>query len=204
MNKVLFLSLVAGLAVSSNALASYEDEFDPAYEAISSVEDDFMRPTFKKVGNFWVDRCYAAEEHAIEASGLAKDPRSIKFCNTKSTGKLLNQTFAKPANFNKNYVLHQHTYPNAKKTETVWFAIHKSSKKVSVLPVIGRSASSANPPKLSYGKNSNRLCINTASGLKLWDSEFGVDVMSKEYDIKNHICYWLKEDKKGPYWTEWP
>lgn len=203
MKKILVVSLMAGLAVSSNALADYKPVFDPAYEAIPSIEDDFMRPTFKKAGNFWVDRCYATEEHAAEPSGVAKDPHSIKFCNTKSAGKLLNQAFAKPVNFNKNYVLHQHTYPNANRTETVWFAIHKSSKKVSVLPAIGQSVGSANPPKLSCGKNSNRLCINNTSGLKVWDSEFGFDAISKEYDIKNHTCYWLKADKKGPYWSAW-
>lgn len=195
MKKVLILTLVAGLAVSSSVLAGY---------TVSSSDDDFLRPAFKKVGNFWVDRCYATEEEDIEYSGIAKDPRSIKFCNTKSTGNLLNQTFAKPANFNKNYVLHQHTYPNANKTETVWFAIHKSSKKVSVLPLIGQSAGSANPPKLSYGKNSNRLCINTTSDVKILDTGMGFEIGSKEYDIKNHTCYWLKEDKKGPYWSMWP
>lgn len=204
MQKALISLLVAStvsLSAVANDGAFY---FDPENEAVSSVEDDLERShTYTKVGKFAIDRCYNMQSYHVHGDAFMLDDFTPSFCDQKQAAGALTKAAAQKANFNKNYVLYQHSFINHKEyREATWFALNKKTNKVALLPIFGLPDPEINKnPKLKYSLNSNRFCISTANN---YDVVNVSDDFVYEPNSGKDVCFWLKEDKKGPYWSERP
>lgn len=173
--------------------------------AVPSVEDDFYREKPKKAGSFTVDRCYTFPGFILDEKPWFPDWDSVNYCKPKSSGKILNDAYAEKANFNKHYVFHEHQYTFSTGSPTIdWFAIDKRNKKVAILPVQITPKESfwgnENAHKLKFNLNSNKLCVQ-ATHFTIKEPALDVEY---EPDSEGNVCFWLKTDKKGPYWSEWP
>lgn len=169
--------------------------------------DDFYREKPKKSGAFTVDRCYVIPDYMIKYKRYLPDEDDPNFCDRKSSGAILNAAFNKKANFNKNYVLYEHQYSLSSGLDAItWFAVDKRNKKVAIIPVeispYHQLTKERKSHTLNYSLSSNKLCVKPLH-FKIKEPDPTFDLFY-ETDQNGNVCFWLKSDKNGPYWSEWP
>ncbi|MFB6350012.1 hypothetical protein ACFBZI_11325 [Moraxella sp. ZJ142] len=196
---LIFTSAIAVSVLSGDVLAAPKAVANEAY-AIEELGDNFSRDSIKKSGSFLVDRCYNVEEYAIKLGAYKPSSRDINYCDYKRSGKILEKAFKEPTNFNKNYVLHQEAYTDAKgKTLYSLIAVNKTNKKVAVLPLSTKISKPTNRNTgLVFNKNSNKFCVSNKGKFIVWDN---LGNFPYDGDAINGSCFWLKEDRQGPYWS---
>ncbi|MFB6350014.1 hypothetical protein ACFBZI_11335 [Moraxella sp. ZJ142] len=200
---LLFLSITLMTAtVASPAFAG-------DYDAGPADIDDFKRGVVKKTGSFLVDHCYNVEDSNIKNGNYKPAQHNINLCDYKKSGKILENAFKQPTNFNKNYVLHQQSYKDLRgKTLYYWFAVNKTNKKVAVLPLVGKINNPNKADNVVFSKNSNKFCVNANGKFGLWDygsvhSAYpAFDYMPLD-GLNANACFYLKEDRTGVYWSQW-